>query len=143
MLFIYIVVIWVYFDSTVIITKTKSYLNFYCECSFIWIFSYLFQTKNAPELKSIKKLFWIKLDPTTDIFDCTKIAIVSSKCILWFIMLYARFMNINYSMNIFNIDILKDKLQHDKTNTTRKSICQGSDFFLLLIIYLTLYLIFY
>lgn len=53
-------------------------------------------------------------------------------------MLYARFMNINYSMKIFNIDILKDILQHDKTNTTRKSICQGSDFFLLLIIYLTL-----
>lgn len=58
-------------------------------------------------------------------------------------MLYARFMNINYSMKIFNIDILKDKLQHDKTNTTRKSMCQGSDFFLLLVIYLTLYLIFY
>lgn len=40
-------------------------------------------------------------------------------------MLYARFMNINYSMKIFNIDILKDKLQHDKTNTTRKSICRS------------------
>lgn len=36
---------------------------------------------NAPELKFIKKLFWIKLDPTTHIFDCTKIAILSSKCI--------------------------------------------------------------
>lgn len=30
-------------------------------------------------------------------------------------------MNIDYSMNIFTIDILKEILQHDKTNTTRKS----------------------